>query len=202
MKKIKILIIVIIIITSAIIINCIRNYQIFKKIENAGNNFFNSSNYQITERYNVDDYEYIYHKDNISLIEIYSSREEEIYDFYWEDCSTGEKVFRYQELYAKNGSSCNYEEWIPFIRDLATLKKSNTSLFSIITEKDGCYIINGDEKDWKMSYDKETGLLKKYYEWSNGKIMSERDFTFELNTVTDEILEKPVPISVEEYESI
>lgn len=136
--KIEIIVLVVLIlITIPMVINCVRNYQIYKKIEEAGSEFFSSSNYQVTEKSSFDNYEYIYYKDNICLSERVSDSEENNIDAYWKDFSTGEEVFTYQEIYKAQGTSVDYSSVITSLKDLATLKLSNKPLFKIIKEEDG-----------------------------------------------------------------
>lgn len=176
--------------------NCIRNYQILNQIKEAGNNFFSSSNYQVITKDTLGHYNYIYYKDDISLVNIYTDDENELFDAYWENYSTGERVSLYQEIDKANGAYVEHN-MIQYIKDLATLKLSNNSLFSIISEKDGCYVIKRKEKGWETLYDKKTGLPKKTHQLYKDKEITGTEFIFELNTVTDEMLEKPVPISAE-----
>ncbi len=178
-------------------ITCIRNYQIYEKIENAGNEFFNSSNYQIISKDSMGNNSYLYFKNDIWVLERIGDTKDDTVDVYWKNNATGEEVFTYQKIYEAQGASVSYDETIPDLKKLATLQFSNKSLFNIITEEDGCYVVKRRGDGWETLYDKETGLPKKDRQVLNGKVMTEEEYIFELNTVTDEMLEKPVPIPVE-----
>lgn len=197
-KNVKIGIILLVLLIVIIMgINCVRNYQIYEKIEKAGNNFFYSSNYQIVGKDSMGNNNYLYFKNDIWVLERIGNTRDDTGDFYWKNNITGEEVFTYQKIYEAEGTYADYEGTITELKKLATLELSNKLLFDVITEEDGCYVVKRRGNGWETLYDKETGLPKKDRQVLNGKVMTETEYTFELNTVTDDMLEKPEVLPVD-----
>lgn len=206
MKKfLKIFIIVVLIIFAILTINFIRNYIILNKINNAGNDFMNLSNYHITikEQSHIDNNEIsnvfndIYYKENICVINTYNLNE--LTEFYWKDFSTGEDLSYYPNT-PESEAKFN-EDLIKSIKIMNTIKYEKYGyakmFFSIIAKKDSCYVIENDEIDLKYFFDEKTGFLKKEeLQWqlndeNKSVVNSITEYTFESNTVSDENIKKP-----------
>lgn len=180
-KSIKLILAILIILIILLAVNYARNYEISNKIKKAGNSFLNSSNYQIIIKEAFNTETYVYFKDNKCVINTYLSGE--FHDYFMKDYSTGENSSSYDEL---DNVQVDYDSMILSLKNKIALEFYNPSLLTIISERDGCYVIKDTNSEYDILYEKNTGLLKRLEKRENGKVMSQNDFILEINTVTDE----------------
>lgn len=201
MKKfLKYFIISFTIILAIILINCIRNFIIIKKIFNLGDNFTVCNNYKITENIKTDLSEIktsYYCKDNIHLLESTTYfANESTYNIVWYDESNNDFISltkdENENLIEDNSitsieSLLTIEDYIfskPFDNYISIFSKN---IFCIIVSEDNCYKIKSPTNSSEYFYiNKETGLIQKL---TNS--YSYLEFIYTINTVKDSDIIKP-----------